>query len=219
MNQKLLATLFVIFLFAASAFAQNTQESFPAETALHFFLEGEPTSQDAGFDNPKSSWKANYELYLADFFELQQLGFGKTDRGFKLLPPIFQNKKFNQRLKKKSKKILRGSFTKKMLSNAANREVTIKVNLPPDVVGTLNRALTVAGKNLTFILMVTQKVSVKNSAGVKLKDKYRITGFSSLKYVTVNESFENMNFRNISLTAKVTKQENGQLKLTVFLLH
>ena len=219
MSRKLLLISLLNFLFVASVFAQTAPESFPEEVTLHFLLEGSPTPQDAGFDNPQSYWKASYELYLADFSDLQKLGFGKTDKGFKFLPPIFQNKKYNQRIKKNSTKIIRGSFRKKLLANPANRDVAIKVKLSPDVVGIFNQALTTPDKNPTFILMVTEKVSVKNPSGVKLKEKYRTTGFSPLKYPAPNGSFENTNVRNLSLTANVGKQENNQLKLTVFLLH
>ncbi len=218
MKRKIILTILTLIL-TSSIFSQTTQENLLENVEIKFTLQGEPNPQDVGFDNPKSSWKVKYELYLADFSELEKLSLSKTDKGFKFIPPIIQNKSRNKQIKKKSSKILKGGFTKKSLLNEANREVIIPVKLSPQVVEVFNQASTVPDKNPTFILFVTEKVSVKNSANAKLRDKYRIVGFSSVKHDLSDQTVDDYNVKNISLTIKIIKQENGQLKLTGFLVH
>ena len=77
MNGKSLPSLLLIFLFTLSSVAQTTTKNLLEETNLHFFLEGEPTPQDVGFDNPKSSWKVKYQLYLTDFQNWKNSEFAK----------------------------------------------------------------------------------------------------------------------------------------------
>ncbi len=170
MNKKSLPILLVILLFALSSDAQTTAKNLLEETNLHFFLEGEPTAQDVGFDNPKSSWKVKYELYLTDFSELEKLGICKRDEEGRHICQTIEGKKQNKKIKKKSLKISKGSFTRQSLSNEAKRQVTVLVNLPPNVIEIYNQATEIPERNPTFILFLTEKVSVRNSADTKLKD-------------------------------------------------
>lgn len=213
MYQKILPHLLIILSFAFSAFAQNSTDNLLENTNLRFFLEGEPTPQDAGFDRPKNFWKVKYALYLTDFSELEKLGLTGANNGRNYVLPLVQNRKFDKRIKKNSLKITQGNFTKKQLLNEANRKVAIPVNLSPNVIELFNQARKTPEKNPTFVLFVTEKVSVKNSAGAKLKKKYSITGFNPLKHAMSNQNFEYWDVRNLSLTISIFKQENGQLKL------
>ena len=101
MNGKTLPILLVIFLFALSSVAQTTTKNLLEETNLHFLLEGVPNAQDVGFDNPKSSWKVKYELYVTDFSEMEKLGLNRLSGGYKYLAPMIENKKLNKQIKKK----------------------------------------------------------------------------------------------------------------------
>ena len=213
MNGKSLPSLLLIFLFTLSSVAQTTTKNLLEETNLHFFLEGEPTPQDVGFDNPKSSWKVKYELYLTDFSELEKLGICKRDEAGRHICQIVKDKKQNKQIKKKSSKISKGSFTRQLLSSEANRQVTVPVNLSPNVIEIYNQAAKIPERNPTFILFVTEKVSVTNSDSSKLKEKYSITGIRNLKNAMSNQTFEYWNVKNLSLTISIVRQASGQLKL------
>jgi len=213
MNGKSLPSLLLIFLFALSSVAQTTTKNLLEETNLHFFLEGEPTPQDVGFDNPKSSWKVKYELYLTDFSELEKLGICKRDEAGRHICQTVKNKKQNKQIKKKSSKISKGSFIRQLLSSEANRQVTVPVNLSPNVIEIYNQAAKIPERNPTFILFVTEKVSVTNSDSSKLKEKYSITGIRNLKNAMSNQTFEYWNVKNLSLTISIVRQASGQLKL------
>ena len=213
MNGKSLPSLLLIFLFALSSVAQTTTKNLLEETNLHFFLEGEPTPQDVGFDNPKSSWKVKYELYLTDFSELEKLGICKRDEAGRHICQTVKNKKQNKQIKKKSSKISKGSFIRQLLSSEANRQVTVPVNLSPNVIEIYNQATKIPERNPTFILFVTEKVSVTNSDSSKLKEKYSITGIRNLKNAMSNQTFEYWNVKNLSLTISIVRQASGQLKL------
>ena len=213
MSEKSLPILLFIFLFALSSAAQTATENLLEETNLHFFLEGEPTAKDVGFDNPKSFWKVKYELYLTDFSELEKLGICKRDEEGRHICQTVKDKKTNRKIKKKSSKISKGSFVRQSLASEANRQVTIPVNLPANVIEIYNQATKIPERNPTFILFVTEKISVKNSAGKKLKEKYAVTGIQNLKNAMSNKTFEYWDVKNLSLTISIFKQSNGQLKL------
>ena len=213
MNGNFLPSLLLIFLFALSSVAQTTAKNLLEETNLHFFLEGEPTAQDVGFGNPKSSWKVKYELYLTDFSELEKLGICKRDEEGRHICQTVKDKKQNKRIKKKSSKISKGSFTRQLLSSEANRQVTVPVNLAPNVIEIYNQATKIPERNPTFILFVTEKVSVTNSDSSKLKDKYLITGIRNLKNAMSNKNFEYWDVKNLSLRISIVRQSSGQLKL------
>jgi len=219
MSRKALPILLIIFLFALSTFAQSSTENLLENTNLHFFLVGDPTSHDVGFDNPKSSWKVKYELYLTDFSEMKKLGLSKSNNNLEYLPPIIRDKSYNKRIRKKSTKISQGIFTRKSLSTEADRQAVIRINLSPDVIEIFNQATKIPERNPTFVLFVTERVWVKNSAHVKLKEKYSITGFRPLKHAASNQTFDYWDVRNISLTTSIVKQENGQLKLFGGMVH
>lgn len=213
MSKKSLPILVVICLFVLSSVAQTTTENLLEETNLHFFLEGEPNAQDVGFDNPKSYWKVKYELYLTDFSELEKLGICKRDEEGRHICQTVKDKKQNKKIKKKSLKITKGSFARQSLSSEANRQVTVPVSLPANVIELYNQATKIPERNPTFILVVTEKISVRNSAGSKLKEKYRVTGIRNLKHAMSNQNFEYWDVKNLSLTISIVRQANGQLKL------
>lgn len=210
MKRKILLTL-LILVFAASVFAQTKQENLLENVELKFVLNGEPSPQDVGFNNPKSLWKVKYELYLTDFSEMEKLGLVKQENNLKYVAPLIQNRRFNKLIKKKSMKILKGGFVRKSLSGEADREVTIPVKLPPNVVEIYNQATAIPEKNPTFVLFITEKVSVRNSAKSKLKETYSLTDFSPLKHSGSNKTGDYWNVKIMSLRVKITRMETGKL--------
>lgn len=217
MSRKLLSILFVSFLFAVSTFAQTVQGNLLDKVELHFFLSGEPTPVDVGFDNPKSSWKLKYQLYLMDFAELEKIGRCKKDEFGRHNCLLSYDKKLDKQIRKSS--IKKGRFTRKSLSTEANREVIIPVNLQPNIIEIFNQATKAPDKNPSLILFVDTTASIKNSAKSKFKRKYSTNGVRPLKMADSNKTFEYWDIKNISLNLTITKGEDGQLKRFNGLIH
>lgn len=208
MNRKLLPILFAIFICAISSFAQTAQENLLEKTQLNFTLYGEPSSQDVGFDSPKSSWKVKYELFLTDFSELEKLGVCRRDEEGRHICLPFRDMKINKKIKKKSSKLYAGHFVRKTLSTDSNRNVVVPVNLTPNVIEIFNQARKAPEKNPTFVLFVTEKVSVKNSANIKFKQKNSTTGISNLKHAMSNQNFEYWDVSCLSVNSSIAKLGN-----------
>lgn len=205
MNRKFLSIPFAILLFAISSFAQERAENLLEKTELNFALSADADSQDVGFENPKSSWKVKYELFLTDFAELEKLGVCSRDaEGRHICLPI-REKKLNKRIKKKSSKLRAGNFVRKNLSTESNRSVVVPVNLAPNVIETFNQAKKLPEKNPTFVLFVTEKISVKNSANLKLKQKNSRIGINNLKNAMSNQNFEYWNISCLLVRSSIAK--------------
>lgn len=208
MERKLLSILLVILFLAVSSFAQDQTENLLEKTELNFTLYSDVDSQDSGFDNPKSSWKVKYDLFLTDFSELEKLGVCQKDvEGRHICLPIVE-KKTNKKIKKISSKLLAGNFVRKSLSNESNRNVVVPVNLAPNVIEIFNQARNSPEKNPTFVVFVTQKISAKNSANVKLKQKILMTGINNLKNAMSNQNFDYWDVSCFSVNGIIGKLGN-----------
>lgn len=208
MNRKLLLIFFAIFLCAIPSFAQIAQENLLEKTGLNFTLSADADTQDVGFDNPKSSWKVKYELFLTDFSELEKLGVCRRDEAGRHICPPFREKKVNKQIKKKSSKLFAGNFERKTLSTDTNRNVVVPINLAPNVIEIFNQARKTPEKNPTFVLFVTEKISVKNSANMKLKQKNSMTGINNLKNAMSNQNFEYWDVSCLSINSSIAKLGN-----------
>lgn len=205
MERKPLLILLVILFFSVSTFAQDQTENLLEKTKLNFTLSADADSQDVGFDNPKSSWKVKYELFLTDFSELEKLGVCQRDaEGRHICLPIRDNK-FNKPIKKKSAKLYAGKFVRKTLSNDSNRNFIVEINLTPNVIEIFNQAKKNPEKNPTFVLFVTEKVSVKNPANMKLKQKNSAIGIHNLKNAMSNQNFEYWDVSCLSVNSSIKK--------------
>lgn len=211
--------LFVLLVFFATANCAQENTNLLEKVNLKFTLSAEPTAEDVGFNNPKSSWNVKYDLYLIDFSELEKLGRCSRDEYNRHICLPMKNKKLDKRIRKKSMKISKGNFTEKSLAAEAGREVAIPVNLQPNVIEIYNQAAKMPERNPAFVLFVTTKVSTKNSARAKLKRKYSVNGIKPLKMADSNKTFEFWDVRNLSLNITIAKQENGQLRLIGGLIH
>ena len=214
MNRRLLSILVVIFFCAIPSFAQTVQKNLLEKTELNFTLYGEPTSQDVGFDNPKSSWKIKYELFLTDFSELEKLGICRKDEEGRHICAIVRDKKTNNKIKKKSSKLFAGNFVRKSLSSDSNRNVIVPINLTPNVIEVFNQAKKSPEKNPTFVLFVTEKVSIKTPANIKFKQKNSMTGINNLKNAMSNRNFDYWDVSCLSVSSVITKQENNRLRFS-----
>lgn len=210
---KIPAILILLLLAASVSFAQNNQENILEDTNLQLFLEGEPSAQAVGFDNPKSFWQVSYELYLTDYSELLKLGICKTDNSRVLPCDPAEDKKSKKQIRKVSTQIAKGSFLNKNLGEEANREAKVKIKLAPEIVEVFNRSAADEGKNPTFILFITGRVSVENSDKQKFDDRYVLTSIKKLKTGSRRKDFEYWDVRRMYLTTRIIKLEDGRLTL------
>lgn len=216
--KKILPALVVLIL-AASILAQTKQENLLENVEVRFALKGEPNAQEVGFDSPKSYWKVKYEIYITDFSEPEKLGLSRANDGYKYLTPIIENKTLTNRIKKKSTKILKGGFTKKMLLTEANREAVIRVKLPQNIIEVFNQAKINPEKNPTLVLFTTQKVYVKNSPENKLKEKQFLIDFLPLRLTRDDKQIKYRDLKTMTLITRIIKQENGELEYKGGLFH
>jgi hypothetical protein len=219
MPRKYLLILFTLFIFALPAFAQTASGNLIDKVDLRFDLNADPTPADVGFDNPKSSWKLKYTLYLIDFSELEKIGRCRKDEvGRHLCLPGYDTK-LDKKIRKNSIKLQKGSFSKKSLSNEANREITIPVNLQPKIIEIFNQATKTPEKNPSLILFIDTKASLKTSGKGKVKRKYSTNGIQPLKMASSNKMFEYWDVKNISTNLTIAKGEDGQIKKFSGMIH
>lgn len=143
---------------------------------IAFALDGTPTPEEVGFDNPKSYWKFTYELRFLDdgnkVFELQKKISAKhkgepekaysTSRRYKLL---------NRGVKKASVSVTKGRIKQRSLISVKNRELLIPVKLTPQIQQSIADSAG-SDRNPTFIVYVKGKLSTRTTSGLKFKGKY-----------------------------------------------
>lgn len=213
----LLITLFCVISIAA----QDAKENLLEKVDLTFYVEGSPTIEDVGFNNPKSSWKIEYQLYLSDWDALKKLGRCgvKNESDSKEYCSHTINKKLDKRIKKIAVLVSKGKFSRNRLSVESNRKVVETVNLAPEVIEIFNQAAQIYEKNPVFVFYVKTKISTKNSAGAKLKKKYVTEGLHSLKIYKTDRSVDYWNVAKLSFGISVVKDEAGSLRLQAGYTH
>lgn len=218
MKSLILSITFLLFLFAISALAQQPPENLLEKTELTFYIEAEPTIADAGFNNPKSSWKIEYQLYLTDRAELTKIGrcgAGETEQEKKGCSHTV-NQKPDKRIKKISVLLSKKKYKRNNLAADSNRKIVETVNFSPEVIETFNQAAKVYEKNPTFVLFVKVSVSTKNAAKAKLKKKYMTEGIHWLKiYNFEGKPFDYWNVSKLSFGSRVVKENDGSLRFGV----
>ena len=208
----LFSVLFASFAFADVASAQNASDNLLEKVDLKFYLDGEPKPEDVGFDNPKSFWKLEYELGLTDSAELEKLGRCHRNEKRQLVCPIIRDKKLDKKIRKISMRIAKGKFTRKSLLSESNREVTIPIQLSPEVIEIFNQAANVYKKNPTFVLFVKTKASTKIASKTKFKRKFSTSGVHPLKSYAHEKDVIFWNVKSFGMALSITKSEDGTLR-------
>lgn len=215
--------LFVSLVFCSLASAQTTRtdetKAAPDSTnvlekiTLKFDVEAVPKPKDVGFDNPKSSWKLEYELRLSDEKTITDLQSGmyancggNTNPGYRKCVTK-ANKKIEKKYKKAAVLIAKGKFKKIQLSSESNRETSVPVNFTPEIVNIFNRAAE-SQENPVFLLRIKSNVSAKTSAKQKIKYKTSIGFQYPLKLQRKDGSFEYYNITSFGATIRITKEDN-----------
>jgi hypothetical protein len=215
MRLNILLILLITLLCVVSTVAQNAKENLLEKVDLTFYVEGIPTIESVGFNNPKSSWKIEYQLYLSDWNSLKKLGrCGVKDEGSSkeyCSPTVKQ--KLDKRIKKIAVLVSKGKFSRNRLSVESNTRIVETVNLTPQVIEIFNQASQIYENNPVFVFHVKTKVSTKNSAGKKLKGRYMTEGLHWLKIYKLDKSFDYWNIAKLSFGIRVVESRNGSLEL------
>jgi hypothetical protein len=183
--KKTTILIFSLFIFSLPIFGQVNDEidingrQIPYdEVNVAFTLDGTPTPEDVGFDNPKSSWKFTYELrFLNDVntpFEIQEKIYAKYENQgekTKWLPKA--NKLIDKETKKMSILITKGRIKKSSLFPENNREILMPIKLTRQIQEII-AASAGSNQNPEFIIYVKGKLSTKTTSKLKFKEKYSI---------------------------------------------
>jgi hypothetical protein len=210
--------LLIIFLVVIPAFfncvsAQTESANLLEKIELKFYLSADPSPVEVGFDNLKSFWQLDFELFLTDSAELEKLGRCERNETKQLNCFIQSNKKLDKKIKKISLLINKGKFKKTQLSSETDREVTIPVQLPAAVIETYNQAVKIFEKNPTFVLFIKTKASMKTAAKLKFKKKLLTSRVFPLKtYAVENNGFDFWNVRSLAVGFTIRKGEDGKLR-------
>jgi hypothetical protein len=196
-------------LLAVCAPAQNA-ENLIDKVELNFELFGDSGTADVGFGDPKSYWKVEYELMLADFSDLQKIGRCTQLENLQLYCPLSDDKKMVKKIRKLSLAIAKGRFDKTGLGSEENRSVRIPINLSAQAVELYNRAET-GENNPTFVLYVKTKAKTKNAAGAKFKKKTWTSQLRPLKFYNQDKTFGFWNVTNIGISFGILQKDNGRL--------
>jgi len=211
--RRLLVFLLAILGFFNSVSAQTESANLLENVELKFSLSGDPSPAEVGFDNPKSYWQLEYELFLSDSAELEKLGRCERNEIKQLNCFIQSSKKLDKKIKKISLLINKGKFKQTELSSEPARRVTIPIQLSPAVIETYNQAAKIFEKNPTFVLFIKTKASTKTAAKLKFKRKLVTSRVYPLKtYAVKANDFDFWNVRSLIVGFTIRKGEDGKLR-------
>jgi hypothetical protein len=188
-------TLFIalnlLLLLAANAQAQDGNENRPTKVELNFQLAGDAKTAEAKFNDPKSKWKLQYELFLTDFSTLENSGRCKRNEETgrfvcMFLPNKKIEKQINKKIKKASRRVAKGKLTNKNSVLDSSRQITIFVALSPTFKEIFDEAIGSKEKNPTFVLFIKTTSSNKDDSGKKIGNAFSTSSFHTLKNYAVN---------------------------------
>lgn len=218
---KQIILLFSISLICAlNAFTQTSQTNSLDKINLSFRLEADPSVKDVGFDNPKSYWKVKYEIFVADFAELEKIGKCGYVEG-RSIKNCSNNtdKKLDKKIRKMAQLVKKGKFSTNQLEKDENRNPLKIIELSPQAIAVFREAKKNSDKNPVLITYISSKISTKNSSGAKLKKKYETEGFNWWKTYKSDKTIEFRNFEKVTYHLVLQKSEDGSLQLNVGYIH
>lgn len=181
-----LISVFAFLIFSLPIFGQGNDEievnsrriPYDVVTAA-FVLDGTPTPESVGFDNPKSYWKFSYELRFLDDgskeFELWEKIDAKFKNGSnKPVSPSKRSKLLDRGVKRASVLVTKGKIKRRPLTSPQNREILIPVKLTSQIQQIIAESAG-SDRNPEFIIYVKGKLSTRTTSGLKFKEKYAIS--------------------------------------------
>lgn len=196
---------------ATVSLAQNAKENLVENIDLHFSLSADPTPESVGFDNPKSYWEVEYQLFLNDSFSLEKLGRCFRNETYRFVCPLDPSKKVNKQIRKTSLRIAGDKIVKRGPFSEADREVVVPIALSPEVIDIFNKAVK-SDSNPTFVLFVKTKTYIRTGDKQKLKKKISTSSVHPLKFYNLDKTFNDYwNVRKIGLSFGVRRNGDGKL--------
>jgi hypothetical protein len=154
----------------------NQNENLINDVRIDFLLDPLLPLSEIGFDNPKSYWKGEYELFLTETSEIEKIGRCRRDETQRLICPLIIKKKdrrkYRKQIKPKLIKIAQGNFRKNNLSEKSNRDFPLLIPLSPEVIKIINDSQS-SGGIPALVLFRKTKFYLKNSQNQKFKETRR----------------------------------------------
>ena len=217
---KCLFSAFGILLLSIVGFAQDIEQKRFEKIDVSFNLSSASSNEAVGFDNPKSSWKIDYALYIADFAELETIGkCGLLENRQVKTCSNLTDKKLDKKIRKVARLVSKGKVSRKNLSSDSNRDFIENIKLKPEILGIFDEASKINDKNPVLIFYVNARVSAKNSEGAKLKKKYKTEGLRWLKNYQPDKTILYSDLSKLSFKLEVEKRDDGSLNIRVGYVH
>lgn len=217
--KEIVLFIFVILMLPTLTICQNSAETKTAKDAppyktmnLKFVLEGTPSSEDVGFNNPKSFWQFRYELrFLSEPFPFQSFKEKENELPKDREKRIRKNNKiYDKGWKKNGILVAKGKVGKTLLGSAGNREIVIPVNLTLEVMNILAKAGNTL-QNPDFRISITGKIFTQANSGLKFKRKITPASVCPTKIQTKDAQYWSTNTCGISI--EIRKTEDGRIVL------
>lgn len=212
--KALIVAIFCLCLITP-AFSQEAENNLLEKVEIRFSLDGDPAPEDVGFNDSKSIWKIEYQLYLSDWDDLQKLGRCGV-RQAPDSPPYCEHtvdKKLNKKVKKVSRLMSKGKFTRTQLYLESNREILEPVKFSPEVINAFNEAAKVYAKNPVYVFFVKTSIKTKAPNGKNFQKKFMTEGLHSLKIYKADKTFDYWNLAKLSYWLTIAKEKDGALYL------
>lgn len=201
---KIIRIVYLILIIIVGNLSVLSQVDATIQTIqLKFSLSGVPNVEDVGLTDSKSYWKFNYQLRFTDDKVLQDLQskiYSKYEKSGDKDRWIYKaNKKLYKKWKKTGLFVANGNFHNTRLSLENNRDLTIPINLSPELKELLNN-LQSSEETPNFILSVKGVVFTKMKSGQKFKKKYAKVIEFPMKFYKNADEFLLYNTFGIAIT-------------------
>jgi hypothetical protein len=221
-STKLALCIFVVLMLPILTICQNPAEIKIAKDEppykmvnLKFVLEGSPSPEDVGFNNPKSFWQFRYEFrFFGERLPFQSFKEKDGESQKERTKRIRKNNKIHDKdWKKYGVLITKGKVAKILILSAENREITIPVSLTPEITDFLAKAGNTL-QNPYFRISLTEKVFIQTNAGLKFKRKITQAFVCPTKIQTKDAQYWSMNTCGIS--TEIRKMDDGRIVFGFF---
>lgn len=197
---------------------QNSRQVPYNEVNLAFTLDGMPTPEEIGFDNPKSNWKFSYELRFLNngniISDLQKKIYAKYENQGERVKWVPKAKKeLEKELKKLSVLVAKGRIKRSSLRSEENREILIPIKLTPQIQEVIANSAG-SNQNPEFTIRVKGKLSTKTSSKLKFNKQYSMGFPCPVKFQSSNgKAYWSLNRCGVSIEAT---KENNEIRFKTF---
>lgn len=197
--KKILLVTFLLFLNSfITVSGQTSSPNYLEQIELEFSLGKDDKPVEAGFYDPKSNWKLDYQLYLTNSDTLEKLGKCFRSNTNMLFCKASNDKETDKLIRKNSIRISKEKFKRKGLTEEGKRGIKTQIRLKPDAIKIFNEAAQKAELNPVFVMFVRSRASTKDLSKTKFKNDLstlyvfpmksrptiEVNNFNDLKYLS-----------------------------------